>query len=93
MSFKLLIGLRGTVLHFQPLPAPHREDFQTDIERRLAEKYLLAEKMTSTARYLNAPWADWAVSTASQMTRALYQLGYDVPSPYWYKFVDPVEVS
>jgi hypothetical protein len=88
-SFKLLIGLRGTVLHFRPLSEPHREDFQTDIERRLAEKYQLAEKMTSTGRYLNAPCADWAVTTTCQMIRGLYQLGYDVPTPYWYKFVDP----
>jgi hypothetical protein len=90
-SFKLLVGLRGTILHFQPLPEPHREDFQTDVERRLAGKYQLAEKMTSTARYLNAPCADWAVTTTCQMIRGLYHIGYDVPSPYWYKFVDPAK--
>lgn len=90
-SFKLLVGLRGFLLHFrvEEEPVEAGEDFESALERRLASKFPLRSGTVSTARYLTGACADWAVTTTSQMIRQLFRLGFEPPSSAWVDIVDP----
>ncbi len=90
-SFKLLVGLRGFLMHFQVEEEPviAGEEFESDLQSRLSTKIPLRGGQVSTERYLTGACADWAVTTANQVIRELYRLGYEPPSSAWVDIVDP----
>ncbi len=87
-SFKLLVGLRGLVVHFQVSEEPI-ETQETKLEKRLASKVELGIGDVWTVRVLTGACANWAFETSFGMLRHLYEIGYEPPSSAWFEAFRP----
>ncbi|MDO8614541.1 MAG: hypothetical protein Q7T33_02240 [Dehalococcoidia bacterium] len=87
-SVKLVVGLRGLVVHYQIGEEPI-ELQQTKLEKGLASKFLPGAGDVSTVRILTGACANWALDTSFAMIRHLYDIGYEPPNVAWFEAFRP----
>lgn len=91
-DFKLLIGLRGQLVHYdvqeeKPNDPGHMSRLEALERRLLQDKRQQGD--VSLERILSAELAEWVKLLVTGLICALYKSGYEPPRPRWLSIVDP----